>query len=117
MPLEAFRNEPFLDLHSAEEIQLCGVAVAQVRSKRDADDSVRIGGREQKGLFVFESGDPADPVTVGGRVHMGAAREEIFGPFLSVLRADSPQEAVEVPNSVEYALTGAVFTTEPKELD
>jgi hypothetical protein len=117
LPLEAFRNEPFLDLHPAEEIQLWGDAVAQVRSRLGADYPVRVGGREQKWHFVFESRDPADPVTVVGRVHMGAARSEIVGPFLSVLRAQSLQEELEVANSVEYALTGAVFSTEPKEPD
>ncbi len=45
------------------------------------------------------------------------AQEEIFGPFLAVLRARTLQEAVEIANGVEYALTGAVFARDPQELD
>ena len=45
------------------------------------------------------------------------AQEEIFGPFLSILRARSLAEAVELANGVEYALTGAAFTRDPEELD
>ncbi len=45
------------------------------------------------------------------------AQEEIFGPFLAILRATSLEEAVAIGNSVEYALTGAAFTRDPRELD
>ncbi len=45
------------------------------------------------------------------------AQEEIFGPFLSVLRARTLEHAVELANQVDYALTGAVFSRDPKEID
>ncbi|MDA8344467.1 MAG: aldehyde dehydrogenase family protein [Thermaerobacter sp.] len=45
------------------------------------------------------------------------AQEEIFGPFLAVLRAKSLAEAVQLANSVEYALTGSAFTRDPQELE
>jgi 1-pyrroline-5-carboxylate dehydrogenase len=45
------------------------------------------------------------------------AQEEIFGPFVSVLRAPNLAAAVEIANGVEYALTAAVFTQDPWELD
>lgn len=38
------------------------------------------------------------------------AQEEIFGPVLSVLRAENFDHALEIANSTEYALTGAVFS-------
>ncbi len=45
------------------------------------------------------------------------AQEEIFGPFVSVLRAPSLERAVAIANDVPYALTGAAFTRDPAELD
>ena len=41
---------------------------------------------------------------------MKIAREEIFGPVLSVLRWRTMEEVVEQANSVRYGLTGAVWT-------
>lgn len=38
------------------------------------------------------------------------AKEEIFGPVLSVLRWSDPDEVVKMANSVEYGLTAAVWT-------
>ena len=38
------------------------------------------------------------------------AREEVFGPVLSVLEVDDLDEAVAVVNSVEYGLSAAVYT-------
>ncbi len=40
------------------------------------------------------------------------ATEEIFGPVLSVIRVGSPQEAIEAANSVDFGLTGSVFTSD-----
>lgn len=45
------------------------------------------------------------------------AQEEIFGPFVSVLRARDLEHAVEIANGVEYALTGSVYSQDPRELD
>ncbi len=41
---------------------------------------------------------------------MRIAREEIFGPVLSVIPVDGLDEAVKVANAVEYGLSGAIFT-------
>jgi 2-formylbenzoate dehydrogenase len=40
------------------------------------------------------------------------AREEIFGPVLSVLRFRTEEEAIQVANSVPHGLTGAVWTND-----
>ena len=37
-------------------------------------------------------------------------REEVFGPVLSVARANSLEEAIKFANSVEYGLTTSIFT-------
>jgi alpha-ketoglutaric semialdehyde dehydrogenase len=41
---------------------------------------------------------------------MRVAREEIFGPVLSVIEVDSLEQAVEVNNSVPYGLSSSIFT-------
>jgi betaine-aldehyde dehydrogenase len=42
---------------------------------------------------------------------MRIAQEEVFGPILSVLKWSDEDELFEAVNSVEYGLTGSVFTT------
>ena len=44
------------------------------------------------------------------------AQEEIFGPVLAVLRADSFDKAIEIANSTSYALTGGVYSRQPSHL-
>jgi len=73
---------------------------------------------------VLRRGEPRSPgyflgPTVVDEVAVDApiAQEEIFGPFLAILRASTLERAVEIANSVEYALTGAAFTRDPAELD
>ena len=41
---------------------------------------------------------------------MSIAREEIFGPVMSVIGHDGPDDAVRIANDSEYGLHGAVFT-------
>ena len=45
---------------------------------------------------------------------MTVAREEIFGPVLSVLEYEEPEEAIHIANDTEYGLGAGVFT---KDLD
>ena len=39
---------------------------------------------------------------------MTIAREEIFGPVLSILKYDSEEHAIEMANDTEYGLAGYV---------
>lgn len=41
---------------------------------------------------------------------MRIAREEVFGPFVSIIPVDSYAEAIQVVNGTEYGLSTAVFT-------
>jgi RHH-type proline utilization regulon transcriptional repressor/proline dehydrogenase/delta 1-pyrroline-5-carboxylate dehydrogenase len=45
--------------------------------------------------------------------HMRIAREEIFGPVLSVIKVRDLDEAIEVANGTDYALTGGFFSRSP----
>jgi RHH-type proline utilization regulon transcriptional repressor/proline dehydrogenase/delta 1-pyrroline-5-carboxylate dehydrogenase len=44
------------------------------------------------------------------------AQEEIFGPVLVVLRAADLDEAIEIFNGTDYALTGGMFSRSPEHL-
>ncbi len=59
----------------------------------------------ERGYFVaprvFSRVDPAAPI----------AREEIFGPVLSILAAESDADAIDVANDTIYGLSGAVWSS------
>ncbi|MFO0863439.1 MAG: L-glutamate gamma-semialdehyde dehydrogenase [Gemmataceae bacterium] len=44
------------------------------------------------------------------------AQEEIFGPVLAVMKADSLDEALNIANGVDYALTGGFFSRSPENI-
>ncbi|HSU19788.1 MAG TPA: L-glutamate gamma-semialdehyde dehydrogenase, partial [Acidobacteriaceae bacterium] len=45
------------------------------------------------------------------------AQEEIFGPVLAVIRADSFDQALEIANDTEYGLTGAIYSGSRDKLE
>ncbi len=45
------------------------------------------------------------------------AQEEIFGPVLSVIDADSFEQAIETANATRYGLTGGVYSRDPHHLE
>jgi RHH-type proline utilization regulon transcriptional repressor/proline dehydrogenase/delta 1-pyrroline-5-carboxylate dehydrogenase len=44
------------------------------------------------------------------------AQEEIFGPVLAVMRAEEFEEALEIANATEYALTGGLYSRSPAHI-
>ncbi|MDZ7808219.1 MAG: L-glutamate gamma-semialdehyde dehydrogenase [Gracilimonas sp.] len=45
------------------------------------------------------------------------AQEEIFGPVTAFIKAKDTDDALRIANGVDYALTGAYFSNDPKKLD
>ena len=45
------------------------------------------------------------------------AQEEVFGPLLAVIRADSFDHALAIANDTEYGLTGAIYSSSRDKLD
>ena len=45
------------------------------------------------------------------------AQEEIFGPVLSVMKAESFEEGIEMANATRFALTGGVYSRSPENLE
>ena len=76
----------------------------------------------QEGEILYQSAVPDGgcyvPLTVVGgiRPEHRLAREEIFGPVLSVMRALSFAEAIAMANASDYALTGGVYSRSPGHL-
>ena len=64
----------------------------------------RLGGEFERGYFV-------QPSVFGGVTNeMRIAREEIFGPVLSILPFDDVDEAIAIANDSDYGLGGAVWS-------
>jgi aldehyde dehydrogenase (NAD+) len=80
-----------------------------VDAARDAPGDggqVATGGQalDGPGLFV------APTVVTGQSPEARLAQEEVFGPIVTVLRADSAEQAVAISNGVPYGLVTSVFT-------
>jgi len=69
------------------------------------------GEAPETGLFVppviFEVEDIGNPLM----------QKELFGPILTIMRARDFQEALDLAGSSEFALTGAVFSRSPSNLE
>ena len=46
---------------------------------------------------------------------MTIAKEEIFGPVVSVMPYDTEEDAIRIANQSNYGLSGAVFTQDPEK--
>lgn len=69
------------------------------------------GGSIRTDVDGCEGGTFVEPtILTGVRPEHRVAREEVFGPVLSVLEVDGLEEAIDVVNSVEYGLSAAVYT-------
>jgi aldehyde dehydrogenase (NAD+) len=81
-----------------------------VRVGREEGAQLVTGGGRPAGA-VFERGFFVEP-TLFDRVapDMRIAREEIFGPVLSVVPVDGEEEALQVANGTDYGLVASVWT-------
>lgn len=90
-------------------------------AKRKADTYIEMGEKEFTPLLIrdnkMEEGHYAYP-TIFGDVDPSSrlAREEIFGPVLSIIRANGIDQAIEIANSASYALTGGIFSRTPSNV-
>jgi acyl-CoA reductase-like NAD-dependent aldehyde dehydrogenase len=67
---------------------------------------VATGGRALDGPGLFVT-----PTVVDGQSPDAAlAQEEVFGPIVTVLRAESAEQAVAISNGVPYGLVTSIFT-------
>jgi aldehyde dehydrogenase (NAD+) len=69
-----------------------------------------LGGRRLTGDGYDRGFFYAPTIFTGVTPGMCIAREEIFGPTVSILTVSSFEEAVDVANSTEYGLSSAIYT-------
>jgi aldehyde dehydrogenase (NAD+) len=86
-----------------------------IRRGLEEGATVAVGGAErpegvERGYFVRPT------VFAGVRPDMAIAREEIFGPVVSILPYRDEDEAVRIANDSEYGLAGGVFGSDEKAL-
>jgi len=124
--------------HDAFVERLTGFVNMLVRVGDPADPGVMLGpvireerrrqieayiasGLQEGAVLATGGGRPADlphgyflqPTIFGGvRNEMRIAREEIFGPVLSVLPFDDEEDAIRIANDSSYGLGGSIYTAD-----
>ena len=94
--------------------------VIDARARERIQRFIAEGGQE--GLLLVQRAVERGGYFVGPTVfvdiepHHRLAQEEIFGPVLAVMKAESFVDAVRVANGTTYALTGGVYARSPVNL-
>lgn len=82
-----------------------------IETGRQQGATLLAGGAAPAGEFA--SGNWIEPALFANvRNDMRIAREEIFGPVLSVMPFETEEEAIRIANDSEYGLAGCVYTTD-----
>ncbi|NCN95699.1 MAG: bifunctional proline dehydrogenase/L-glutamate gamma-semialdehyde dehydrogenase, partial [Bdellovibrionales bacterium] len=96
---------PVVDREAFERIQ------RTVEAAKSKHKLLFEGEAPKEGYFIsptiFEDVDPSSDL----------ATNEIFGPVLAVIKAKNLDEALEIANSVEFALTGGVYSRSPANIE
>ncbi|MFA5065959.1 MAG: aldehyde dehydrogenase family protein [Dehalococcoidia bacterium] len=71
---------------------------------------ILVGGQQMKGNVYDKGYYIAPTVIVNVTPDMEIACEEVFGPVLAVLKADSYKDAMKLHNSTPYGLSASLFT-------
>jgi aldehyde dehydrogenase (NAD+) len=62
-----------------------------------------------EGIYVH--GTFFEPTVLGGVTpNLRIAREEVFGPVVSLIEFDTFEEAIEIANSIDYGLSASIYT-------
>ncbi len=87
-------------------------AIAEYVAIGTAEGAELVAGGEVAEVPGFKGTYFQPTIFAGVRNHMRLAREEIFGPVLSVLRYGDVDEAVAIANDSEYGLAAGIWATD-----
>jgi len=88
-------------------------ALGFIEKAKDEGCKIECGGRRLELPGKFSGGFWIQPTIVSNvRPGMSVHDREIFGPVLSVLSFKDEAEAIRLSNSVEYGLSGSIWTSE-----
>jgi 4-guanidinobutyraldehyde dehydrogenase/NAD-dependent aldehyde dehydrogenase len=89
--------------------QQLGNVLGFIEAGRAEGAQLLVGGQR---VLQDTGGTYVEPTLFDGVSNaMKIAREEIFGPVLSVIAFDTPEEAVQIANDTPYGLAAAVWTS------
>ena len=100
---------------------ICGPVISA--RQRDRVQGYLDSAVDEGGTFACGGGRPADrdtgffiePTVIAGLDNSAkVAREEIFGPVLTVIAHDGDDDAVRIANDSPYGLSGTVFSSDPQ---
>jgi aldehyde dehydrogenase (NAD+) len=100
---------------------ICGPLISE--RQRDRVQAYLDSAIDEGGKFACGGGRPADrdtgffiePTLIAGLDNNAkVAREEIFGPVLTVIAHDGDDDAVRIANDSPYGLSGTVFSGDPE---
>ena len=84
---------------------------------------IEIGKEESESVIECPVGDLADEgyyvgpcIVTDVDANSRLAQEEIFGPVLAIIKAENLDEAIQIANDTDYALTGGIYSRSPGHL-
>ena len=96
---------------SAYESILAYIEVGKKEGRLIAGGKVRKGQGMETGFFI----EPTVFADISPTARI--AQEEIFGPVLAIIKADSWSDALAIANNTEFGLTGGVYSNCRKHLE
>lgn len=82
-------------------------AVSMVAAAQEQNASLVSGGHALNSAGAF-----MEPTVLSVTPDMDIAREEVFGPVLSVMPFRSDAEAIEIANGTDFGLVAGIFTAD-----
>ncbi|MCG8401079.1 MAG: L-glutamate gamma-semialdehyde dehydrogenase, partial [Firmicutes bacterium] len=97
-------------------------AVIDAAARKNIMSYVELGKKEGRLLLSREMPEMEGhyvPLTIFDQIKPDSrlAREEIFGPVLSVIKVQNIDEALRVANGTRFALTGGIFSRSPENIE
>lgn len=111
-----------LDMGPVEDPRYSFGAIIDHEARKRVEEAVRTGKEEAK-LLLEKRPEQSTGYTVPLAIFAGVkpehrlAREQAFGPVLSIIRVKDFDQALEVANSLPYALTGGVYSRNPAHIE